>query len=84
MSLLEGMKARVRAMETAKAGRRPEPTQKAPEAKRFKPQRAVVDDRPAHVCGTKMVRCDDCAEWVCRAPGHELHVCRAYSQEVAP
>jgi len=32
---------------------------------------------PAHLCpcGQRESRCDECAAWVCRAPGHLAHVC---------
>jgi len=40
---------------------------------------------PLHACGVRMSLCA-CGEFVCRAPGHPLHVCKApeFSQVVEP
>lgn len=45
-----------------------------------------VERSPLHVCGVRMVLCVSCDRWVCRAPGHPLHVCKApeFTQEAAP
>lgn len=37
----------------------------------------AIEASPLHVCGVRMVLCADCAQWVCRAPGHLRHVCAA-------
>ena len=36
----------------------------------------AVEKSPLHVCGVRMVICATCREWICRATGHLLHVCR--------
>ena len=41
-----------------------------------------IEKGPLHTCGCHMVRCGDCLEWHCRAPGHARHVCAAFSWAV--
>lgn len=38
---------------------------------------APIERGPVHTYGIRKVKCADCGEWICRAPGHALHVCRA-------
>lgn len=35
-----------------------------------------TERRPACACGRELVRCDECGQLYCNAPGHAPHVCR--------
>lgn len=42
----------------------------------------AIEKSPLHVCGIRMVLCADCRAWICKAPGHAIHVCPGFSQVV--
>ena len=87
--LLIAKAAHAAALERGEKPREPAPRPRPPpeEDRRAAIEAAKAIERaPLHVCGIRMVICVHCLAYVCRAPGHQIHVCGApeFSQVAPP